>query len=103
MDVEDFLEHHGVKGMRWGARRKSQSSNEPNRTKHFAKRAAIGAGIGVSAVAVGVILSRHGGKKISSPKVMPFMAKGKGWIVEAQDGRTFDMLVKGMTEQRLRR
>lgn len=28
-DIDDFLEHHGVKGMRWGVRRKS---NDPSAT-----------------------------------------------------------------------
>jgi hypothetical protein len=55
VDVNDFLEHHGVKGMKWG-QRKQQIGAYKQKAKKTAKRAAIGAGIGVG-VAVAVVLA----------------------------------------------
>jgi hypothetical protein len=33
MNVDDFLEHHGVKGMRWGVRKAEGSSSRPSKTE----------------------------------------------------------------------
>lgn len=37
-DVEDFLEHYGVKGMKWGVRRDMRKLNKASRAKDKAKR-----------------------------------------------------------------
>lgn len=33
-NVEDYLEHHGVQGMRWGVRKASSKSSRHNKTHH---------------------------------------------------------------------
>lgn len=47
-DVDDFLAHYGVKGMRWGVRR----DTDHTRRKEIAKKIAIGMGV---AAAVGLV------------------------------------------------
>lgn len=34
MNTKEFLEHYGVKGMKWGARRNRDSSSKPQRTTY---------------------------------------------------------------------
>lgn len=46
--VDDFLEHYGVKGMRWGVRKKDNSSGKPWSTK---KKIIVGASIAAGLVA----------------------------------------------------
>lgn len=55
----EILEHHGIKGMKWGvskARTTARDLNTP-RNKKIAKRVAIG--VGVTAVAVGTAFVAH--------------------------------------------
>lgn len=47
-EIDDFLEHHGVKGQKWGVR-----------NKRIAKGAAIAGGVAVTAI-VSSILARKG-------------------------------------------
>lgn len=70
-DLEDFLAHYGVKGMKWGVRRKrggsesssnSQSGSEKPKRKIDKKKVAIAAGIvgGAAALTVAtVVLKKH--------------------------------------------
>lgn len=71
-ELELFLEHHGVKGMHWGVRKESDSSDDSSgKTSNHAnlKKAAIigGTVVGVAAITVGAIyLAKHGGLPLSS-------------------------------------
>lgn len=117
MEVEDFLEHHGIKGQRWGIRRENldRISRVAKGTGRVAKRVALATGRGArgtfrfarnhpkitASIVAGTaftvaVLSRTGSTPVSDAKIAPFSASGKNWIVKAQDGRTFDMLVKTM-------
>ena len=63
-DVYDFLEHRGVKGMKWGHRKARVAPGQQQKPDH-STRNAIGITIGVMAGAalVGVMLGKHGNKK----------------------------------------
>ncbi len=66
--LEDlYLEHYGVKGMKWGVRKKRP--DEEARKRKFgpkAKKIAVTTAVIVGAVAVGYALQRSGGVKVSS-------------------------------------
>lgn len=68
-EVDEFLEHFGIKGMRWGVRKERSSSNEPKPPldkKALVKKVAIG--VGVIAVAVG---AAYAAKSISQSGNVP--------------------------------
>ena len=60
--VDEFLEHHGVKGMRWGKRK---VRNESERKKTFGERsgkqkaAIIGVGAAAGLVGVNLLMRRN--------------------------------------------
>ena len=62
IQVYEFLEHHGVKGMRWG-KRKARSESE--RKKTFSERsgkqkaAIVGAGVAAGLVGVNLLMRRN--------------------------------------------
>jgi len=56
-EVDDFLEHHGVKGQKWGIRNKYGQPLITNRRKAVAKGVAVGVGIG--AAATGAVYANH--------------------------------------------
>lgn len=65
-DVDDFLEHHGIKGMRWGSR-KNTSSGQGNKTS-TKKKFAVTVGLATAAagaVAIDHLLRKNNGLKIS--------------------------------------
>lgn len=51
-EVYLYLEHHGVKGMRWGVRKKRESSSDDSPKMSTTKKLAIGGGIIVAAAAL---------------------------------------------------
>ena len=126
--ADDVLEHFGVKGMQWGVR-KQQAASAGKAVGRGAKATGKFAWEhkkGVAMVAAGALLAAtivkgtRGGRHISdaeirrlpralrfqgaapkpnSRQLAPFMAQGKNWIVEANDGHTFDVLVRNLAEQ----
>lgn len=81
---EAYLEHFGIKGMRWGQRSKSGSSNKKMSAK---KKVAIGVGVAVGAAAVAFAMTRSGKIPVkqvlghrpgfSSPSVGTTAARGR--------------------------
>jgi hypothetical protein len=69
VSVEDYLEHFGVKGMRWGVRRERTSGFSDKVTKEDANRARnkkIAATVGVGLVVGAVLLAGANKRKRSS-------------------------------------
>jgi len=97
-DVDVFLEHHGVKGQKWGIRNKKEqkpigvtpkTNTKKNflEQKHFGvtnKQIAIGSSILIGAVAASVILNKTG---LTPTKIM------KQGFNESVEGRTTKSLV----------
>ena len=54
--LEDFLEHHGVKGMKWGVRKQERPTEKSHKKTKLAITAA-------GAVFVAAFLVKHGGNK----------------------------------------
>jgi hypothetical protein len=92
--VHDFLEHHGVKGMKWGVRKKEDSTGWSNK-----KKAAVifGSAAAVTALAVGAVYAKkHFGvstSNISKPaeatkKFAESMAAEPIGIVHASRGQS---------------
>jgi phage-related protein len=75
MTPEEFLEHHGVKGMQWGVRKSENRSGVGDRAKKFYGRNkhAIKEGVAFTAVVVGAAVAGHylakaAGMKLSQVK-----------------------------------
>jgi hypothetical protein len=49
-------------------------------------------------LAAGILTSR-GSNSISSSPIRPFAAAGKNWTISANDGHTFEVLVKNLAQQ----
>lgn len=67
-EVNDFLEHFGVKGMRWGVRRRNSSNeNRSSRSKTSRNLGLIGAGgiLAAGAAFAARTLSRRGNIPVS--------------------------------------
>lgn len=62
-EVDAFLEHHGIKGQRWGFQTKDRSANKRGFTS-TEKKVAVGA-IAVGASIAAVLMLRHGAKPMS--------------------------------------
>lgn len=61
--VEDFLEHRGVKGMKWGVRK--ARSNKPVSSGHAKAKKVAGVALVAGATAATVVLENHGRTKLS--------------------------------------
>jgi hypothetical protein len=95
-DVDTFLEHYGVKGMRWGVRNKSNYSVSHPSSK-FSKKKKVAIGIGVGSAAIGatfaaVLLKRK--LKLNSSRVDKSVNIGKKIVDEWEDGDKWDILDK---------
>lgn len=66
---DDYVEHFGTKGMKWGVRKKSSSGGEKkgmsDKTKKRVK-IGVGAAVVVGAAAAAIILSRNSGRSVGS-------------------------------------
>lgn len=77
MSDNHTLEHHGIKGMRWGVRkRNSASSSSENKSskKSVAKKVAIGTGVVALTVGAGAavyVLNKHGKLPIKQISIKP--------------------------------
>ena len=85
MSEATYLAHHGVKGMKWGVRRKGsmqeQPLPQPKRKSNLAKNVAVGAlAIGGTA-AVAYSLSK---KRSSSTVSVKAVSRGASWLREDQ-------------------
>lgn len=66
------LEHHGIKGMKWGVRKEGTSSGGTSSFKRTAKRVGIGVLVVGGTAATAYVLSQHGSSSVSSiPKLTP--------------------------------
>lgn len=81
-DVNVFLEHHGVRGMRWGVRNSGQKFKKPESTK--VKRAKLvrnsvvaTSGAAVIAAIVGTILQQRGRLSVSNKTIKSSISNGE--------------------------
>ena len=59
-EVLDFLEHFGVKGMRWGVRKeRSQNSSSSEKSGWSTKKKLLVGGVGLAAVAAGAVAAKQ--------------------------------------------
>lgn len=68
-EILETLEHHGIKGMKWGVRRERASSGQPHQGLSTKKKVAIGVGVTAAIVGAGVVaykLHQNGKLPISS-------------------------------------
>lgn len=122
IEEEAYLEHFGKMGMRWGVRNSEAGGGTATTVKAIGRGTvttakAIGRGtkatykwskahpktaISIAAGAAFAIrmLSRHKKTPLSEVRKMPFEARGKGWVIQANDGHTFDVAMKEFTKQR---
>ncbi len=118
------MEHFGVRGMRWGVTTRVVGRGTARtartigrgtattaravgrgtaRTARFANRnrkATAAAAVAVGAVVAGALLSQRGQGSVASALRSPFRARGRGWVVEANDGRTFDILMENLRHEK---
>lgn len=66
MDDPDFLEHFGVKGMKWGVRTDSKQSSNRTPLSSNQKRVVAGTAVTVGAAATVAILKVSGNRRAAS-------------------------------------
>lgn len=69
LQVDEFFEHHGVKGMRWGVRKQEDGSPRTPMSAEKKKKIIIGAAVGTALVGVAataVILKSNGKLPVSN-------------------------------------
>lgn len=101
---EDILEHFGTKGMKWGVRK---DTRKPGRASKKTRAKAGLTLVGVAAVAAGAVyatsvLRSSGSNRLQSPSTLPFRAVGRDWSISANDGHTFDIMVRALADRNRR-
>ncbi len=95
-DTYEFLEHFGIKGMRWGVRNKSNYRvSHPSSKFNKKKKVAIGIGVGSAAIGAtfaAVLLKRK--LKLKSSRVVKSANVGKKIVDEWEDGGKWDIVDK---------
>ncbi len=82
-EVDNFLKHFGMKGMRWGVRNQKRNASDTSSRNRKLKKVAIGAGVVGGATFAGVLLGRKGHISISQAQSM----------ANKKVGRRLEMLV----------
>jgi len=79
MDVDTFLEHHGVKGQRWGIRneKKSNAPHSPISKKKKAIIISSAATIAVGISALSLVLSKNRKVSIKNVTIKKTMSEGE--------------------------
>ena len=105
MDAEEFLEHYGVKGMKWGVRKKNDSSSNSPKKRSKAKTAVKVGAVVVGTAAIATVIAKSGSKPASSMRSGPHFAvsgpKGSLSVGSVKEGtymtaETLNMLVKNI-------
>ena len=72
---EDFLEHFGVKGMRWGHRKQQETSGSGRKLPKVSNRTKVEIGIGATALVLGVV----GGRKLRDVRYSTAFREKAAW------------------------
>lgn len=97
VDEEEFLDHHGIKGMKWGVRKEGSSGKTDHSKRN--KRIAIGVGV-VGAAAATALLARHGHLKMSQAKAQTKHIQETQKLLAARKLETREFLQKVNARQR---
>lgn len=97
---DTYLEHFGIKGMKWGQRKKSSKDSSTKKSMSTKKKVAIGVGVAAGVAAVAYMMTRRGkvpvkhvmgtpqGFKSPNPGVgRTFIPDDKGGFVKGRDGK----------------
>jgi hypothetical protein len=84
-DVDDFLEHYGVMGMKWGIRNKSKSKYFAPTTKEERKEIRRSPS------------AREGRKIIGKISATAAISAGSGYIVQKLVGKKYDSLIADLS------
>lgn len=87
-EIEDFLEHHGVKGQKWGIRNTARSvSRKTKKAAAFVSRHRQGIGtVAAGAAFVGLVLAD---KNLRAPQHTKAISNGKIWLDPSGSGHSF--------------
>lgn len=88
---EDYLQHHGIKGMHWGIRRfqnkdGTSTSAGKARRKKLAKRVAIGVGTAAAVAGTTYAVKRHRDNYVSDNEIRDLYLKGNLASVRENSG-----------------
>ena len=85
IDQDEYLEHFGKKGMKWGVRRGGTKEQRRAGNRKFARNLAIGTGVGIAGgLAVGVMLKRNGLVGLRNVDTR-MVSSGKDYILKSND------------------
>ncbi len=126
-EVDAFLEHFGVKGMRWGVTTRTVGRGTVRTAKTVGRETAraakaVGRGtvktakfvnrnrvataavvVAVGAVAAGIILKQRGQGSYFPAVRHPSTARGRTWVAQPSEGKAFDIRMQDLRAERQRR